>query len=174
MNWFESNTAEIIERRKVPVLAIPADYRGKIEPNTEFVFATDFNDINNWEIMNVFRLLAKKLEARINVFYVHESNLEKDRKENENSKVHDMKNYFEGLSVQLHHSSKTDVVEAVNKFATLHKASLIMMIAHDRSWLSDLFHKSVTKEMSLYTQVPFLSLPDKHVEMNKSAAVSYW
>jgi len=174
INYFDTNTSEIMEKRKIPVLAIPAGYHGKLEPKTEFVFATDFKDINNWEIMNVFRLLAIKLEARINVYYVHDSDVDKDINENQNFLFNDLEGYFEGLAVELHQSSKTDVVEEVDKFAISHKASLIMMIAHERGWLSGLFHKSVTREMSLHTHVPFLSLPDKHLELNKSAEISYW
>jgi len=173
INYF-SNTSELMEKRKVAVLAIPAGYLEKLEPNSEFVFATDFKDINNWEIMNVFRLLAIKLEATINVFYVHDSDDNKDINENQNFLFHDLEGFFEGILVELHQSSKANVVHEVDKFAISKKASLIMMIAHDRSWLSELFHKSVNKEMALHTQVPFLSLPDKHLELNKSAEVGYW
>jgi nucleotide-binding universal stress UspA family protein len=172
--FFDSNTSQMIEKKQVPVLAIPERFKGKLEQNAEFIFATDFKDINDWEIMNAFKILAQKLKAKINVFHVNEHIEDKDVKANENFIFHDLKAYFEGLSVTLHHSHKKDVIEAVESFASDHKASLIMMIAHDRSWLSDLFHSSVTKEMSLHAQVPFLSLPDKRAEINKAATISYW
>jgi nucleotide-binding universal stress UspA family protein len=171
---FGSNTSRLVERKKVPILAVPDGFTGRLKPKASFVFATDFKDINNWEVMNSFKVLAQKLHAKINVFYVKEPYMDKEENEFEQNTFDEFKEYYEGVELELHHSYKKDIVHAIESFALSNGASLVMMIAHDRGWLDSLFHKSVTKEMSLYSHLPFLSLPDSHAEVNKSASVNYW
>ncbi|MDX2190649.1 MAG: universal stress protein [Bacteroidota bacterium] len=166
-----SNTSRILERKEFPVLAVPAAYTGGIMEGSNFVFATDFKDINDWEIMEPFRALAFAKKATVNLFYAHQGTEEKEWLEFEKETYYEFQSYFEGVNVELHKSHKGNVVQAVEDFAHKKNAALVMMIAHHRNWLGDLFHHSVTKEMSLSTKVPFLTLPDVKPEINLSSSM---
>jgi nucleotide-binding universal stress UspA family protein len=66
-------------------------------------------------------------------------------------------------------------VTAIEDFAKMKNADLVMMVTHERGWLEDLFHKSITKDMTLHSNVPFMTIPDHHVaEFNKSYNANYW
>jgi len=47
-----------------------------------------------------------------------------------------------------------------------------VMIAHKRGFLANLFHTSITKQMAIHTQVPFLAIPDELVELSGSVSNS--
>lgn len=169
-----SHTSRIAQRRALPVLSVPAKYKGSLEAETEFVFATDFDTINDWDVMELFKVLAQKLYAKINIFYVRDHFLEKQYAGDQEAAYKRLQDYFFGSSVSLHYSNKDNVVEAVENFAKSKKASLIMMIAHERGFLDDLFHKSVSKEMQLHGHLPLLTIPDAKLDKNLASNIGYW
>ncbi len=172
--WSDSNTAKMVERKKVSVLSVPEAFKGELSSKAEFVMATDFELINDWSIMDTFYELALKLKANINVFYVKERFQEKGQAAYEKEIFDELIKFYEGLNVTLTHSIKDNIVSAVDDFAEQKKASLVMMVAHERGWLDELFHHSVTKDMALHGHVPLLSIPDNHAELNKAYSTNYW
>ena len=169
-----SETVSIIGKRKCPVLAVPGNFTGTIKKGADFVFATDFERINDWYVLNLYKLLAQKLEAHINVFFVSKHGREKEDLEYEEDRYEMLKEYFDGLDITLIHSYEKDILHAVETFVKAKHATLITMISHERTFLENLFHKSITKEMALNTKVPFLAIPDAHLELNKSYEANYW
>lgn len=172
--WTGSNTAKIVERKKIAVLSVPETFTAKLTHKAEFIMATDFELINDWSVMDPFYDLALKLNANINVFYVKDKFQEKDLTIYEKEMFEQLVEFFKDLKVTLHHSNKSDIVEAVDQYASETKSTLVMMVAHERGWLDELFHKSITKDMTLHGHVPLLSIPDGKAELNKAYTAGYW
>ena len=51
-----------------------------------------------------------------------------------------------------------DVIEGLNKYARENNIDLIVMLSRHRKWWSDLFHKSVTKQAAIATELPLLAM----------------
>ena len=173
--WSDSsNTLKILERKKIAVLSVPETYKGKLAPQCEFILATDFEQINDWSIMDTFYELALKLDAKINLFYVKDAHQNEEMTANEGRIFEELAKFFKGLHISLHPAYKADIVKAVDAFAHTKKASLVLMIAHERGWLDELFHHSITSDMTLHGHVPLLTIPDAKSELNKSYTASFW
>jgi nucleotide-binding universal stress UspA family protein len=173
--WTDNNTMTMIERKKFSILAVPESFTDKLAPKSELILATDFVKINEWSVMDPFYELAMKLNANLNVFYVQdEDSKEKDLSVYEKETFGELVTFFKGVHVSLHQSFKDNIVSAIDEFAKAKNASLVMMVAHERGWLEDLFHHSVTKDMTLHGNVPLLTIPDKEIELNQSYDAGYW
>jgi nucleotide-binding universal stress UspA family protein len=173
--WTDNNTVTMIERKKISVLSVPESFTGNLASKSEFILATDFGQINDWSIMDPFYELALKLNANVNVFYVKDEDAEgKDLNIYEKETFGELVAFFKGVHVSLHHSLRNNIVNAIDEFAKFKNASLVMMVSHERGWLEDLFHHSVTKDMTLHGHVPLLTIPDKAAELNQSYSTGYW
>lgn len=161
-----SNTSNLIEEKSIPVLAIPENYKGELEKGAEIVFATDFKSTDF--IPDYFIELSKDINATINVFYVTEPYRDEEALAYEKKEFEFVQSLFEGTKVVLSHSYKENLIHAVEDFATKKHASMIVMIGHQRGFLGNLLHSSVTKKMALHTHVPFFAIPDEKIEVNKS------
>lgn len=165
-----TRTSAIISKKEVPVLVVPESYTEDMPEYGEFVLATDLEGLES--LPDFYRDLALAANAKVNVFYVKEPYAEKDMKDYEAVRYDLLKKLLVGVSLELHHSYKADVVEAVENFVKRKDAQLITMISHQRSFIEDIFHKSVTKEMALHTTVPFLAVPETKKELNVSVSNS--
>ncbi|MFN0048931.1 MAG: universal stress protein [Cytophagales bacterium] len=161
-----SNTSDLIEERNIPVLVIPENYNGELQSGAEIVFATDFKSTDF--IPDYFIELSKNINAIVNVFYVTEPYRDEEALAYEKNEFEFVESLFEGTKVMLHHSYKENLIHAVEEFASKKHASMILMIGHQRGFLGNLLHSSVTKRMALHTRVPFFAIPDEKVEMNKT------
>jgi nucleotide-binding universal stress UspA family protein len=162
-----SHTSDLIAEKKVPVLVVPQAYTGTIEKNTEYVFATDFKGTEF--IPSFLVALAKSTHATVNVFYKGAYSDDVLVNEYELNEFEYIKEKFDGVTTRLHHSAKDNLIESVEEFIKVKNASLVIMIAHQRHFLANLFHKSVTKQMSLHTHIPFLAIPDELTELSISS-----
>jgi nucleotide-binding universal stress UspA family protein len=172
--WFGTNTSRIIDSKKVPVLTVPKDCEQTLTPNGEVVLASDFKEINDWDIYLPFKQLATAYNLKINVLLVKEPYQDEDIKKAQKAYFEDLKSYFDGITLELHHSYKENVVSAITDFARRKKAKLIVSVSHDRNWLESLFHSSVSKELAFNQYVPILTLPDTHVDLNITSPTNYW
>ncbi len=167
---FGSNTSHLIGSKKIPVLVVPQNYKGELTKEAQIVFATDFKGVDF--IPDYFIELSASLNATINVFYDTEPYRDAVNKEYEAKEFEYVKTLFADSKVTLNHSFKENLIHAVEAFAVNKHASLIVMIAHKRGFLANLFHTSVTKQMAIHTHIPFLAIPDELVEVSGSVSNS--
>lgn len=173
--WTDTNTSVLIDQKKIQVISVPEKFIGKLSSQPEFIYACDFEEINDWSVMDSFYELATKLEAKITIFHVMEESEDETEVANEKKFFGELSEFFKGVDVTFQRSLKYDVVTAVNEFATLKNASLVMMVAHERGWVTELFHKSISKEMNFRGNFPLLTIPDnEEVEQNIVANTNYW
>ncbi|MFN0049076.1 MAG: universal stress protein [Cytophagales bacterium] len=165
-----NNTTSVIDEKKIPVLAIPKNYKGSFEKDAQIVFATDFKGLDF--IPDFLIETVQTLNATLNVFYVTEPYRDEENKAFEKKNFEYVKEIFKHSEVTMNHSYRENLIHAVEDFTAKKHASMIVMIAHQRSFLSDIFHSSVTKQMALHTKVPFLAIPDEKVELNTSVSNS--
>lgn len=151
-NFLSGNTgAEMVERSRVPVLAVPAGM--PFTKPKEIVYAAAYReeDIGNLEELSEF---ARLFDARLRVIHIAKKNTadEKHRFRGFSEEVKDTLSY-PNVVQELHIAG--DVEEGIQKAAGT-EGVLLSMAHYHKPFFKDLFSKSHTEEMAKETRVPLL------------------
>lgn len=149
-----SNTIKVIKHTQIPVLIIPDKVR--FQQINKIVFACDYVEIKNKAILSVLLEFAALFNSEIVIFNNVDNHLPKTiNKELEADKI-------EGMFAKSKHlysfSEGTNTVDALNNFAHINNAKMIAMIRRHHNVFEQLFSRSSTRQMALYTHFPLLIL----------------
>ncbi len=151
-SFFDGNTgAEVIERSRVPVLAVPARYRFTRPKEIVYAAAYREEDLQNLEELARF---ARLFDARLRVVHITRKSTqeEKLRFRGFSEEIQDKLSY-PNVVQELH---VADDVEDGIKSAAGSEGVIISMAHYHKSFFKDLFNKSHTEEMAKETLVPLL------------------
>lgn len=157
-----SHTWKIIKKSNTPILSIPQD--ALLTDIKKIVFATEYRE---GEIPGIEFLikLSKQFDAELIVLHITSHSFTKEFEEKFfdlfKEKLKAISNY-EKLSFEL--ALSTSVTEGINHYCTTKNADWLVM-SHSKTVLLEkiLFPtKSITKEMSIQSHIPLLSLPDNY------------
>ncbi len=156
--FFGSNTIMVVNSLTTcPVLAIPGemDY---IVPK-EIAFVTDYKKGCHSKTIAPLLFLASLSNAAIRVMHINEGRpLDKVQETNQ-------KHLGECLKTIEHSfhqiSDLDDKAKAIDNFLDKKKVQLFAMVHHKRSLFERLVREPVIKDVSMYSDVPFLVLPNK-------------
>ncbi|MBC9934989.1 universal stress protein [Chitinophaga qingshengii] len=151
-----SNTAQVLKTSEFPVLVVPLEaVVGK--EITSIVFSTDLE--------NISKASLEKLHHYLDLFKpeVHVINVEsatEDRYSEESRKqITRLHELLEKYNPAFHYVTGTHIADSVIAFSKEHHASLIVTVPKKHSFLSSIFHKSISKELAYNSNVPLLSIP---------------
>jgi nucleotide-binding universal stress UspA family protein len=152
-----SVTAEVIEKAAVPVLAIPD--KAEFQPFRHIMYATNFQQ-EDVEFIRQLAGFAKAWKARLSCAHI---------KTEEESWSQMDPAFFSQISqletgdgaVGFYVSHHPNVVEGISRFAQNYHVDLIAMLTHRRFEIDRLYDQSMTKEMTLHTQLPLLAFHDR-------------
>lgn len=148
-----SNTASVIEKSPVPVLAIP--HNRAYSDIKKIVYAYD--DIKS-SLPPFKKLLsfATIYDADITLLHIIESG--KDTEEFNRREFEKIKSAtdYEKLSLDLVKEDK--VLEGINEYVNAHDVDVLAMTIKKRSLFDRIFNKSLTKKMAYHTKIPLLAL----------------
>ncbi|WP_113618714.1 universal stress protein [Chitinophaga flava] len=151
-----SNTSQVMKTSEYPVLVVPKDaIVGK--DIKSIIFSTDLRNISKSSAQQLYHFLDLfKPEVHVvNVEPVSEEKYSPETKE-QISQLHDL---LEQYNPTFHYMNGNNVVEGVLEFSREHHASLIVTVPKKHSFISSIFHKSISKELAYNSQVPLLSIP---------------
>lgn len=155
-----SQTATIIGKSKVPVMAIPGEYKWK-KPD-EILLATNYFE-EDPVILDFLFEFAYQFSANINAI-VFTSNEDKAIVIVEHTKrAFD----YERMLREQYRVERFSVKEllgdefedTLEEYVDQNGIDLLAMVTHKRSFLNRFFHPSVTKKMSYHTTIPLLVFP---------------
>jgi nucleotide-binding universal stress UspA family protein len=149
-SYFSGNTgADVIERSRIPVLAVPAG--GRFKKPGEIVYAASYReeDLENLEELSAF---TKLFDARLRVVHIinEHTQEEKQRFRKFSEKVQDRLTY-PNVVQELHVAH--DVEDGIKEAAGT-EGVIIAMAHYHKSVFKELFSKSHTEEMAKETLVP--------------------
>jgi len=148
-----SNTASVIERASIPVLAIPHNI--------------DYSNINNIvyaydDIMSGLpkfnRLLdfAKIYDSEITLLHIIESG--KDTTELNKKEFEKIKGAVNYGKIRLELVKEENILEGINDYVNSNNVDILAMTIKKRSLFDKIFSRSLTKKMAYHTKVPLLAL----------------
>jgi len=148
-----SNTATVIEKSPVPVLAIPqnAIYKGI----SDIVYAYD--DIRSG-LPSFQKLLefAKIYDAQITLLHIiagSDNTEEMNKQEFEKIKQNVT---YEKINLQL--MKEENVLEGINDYINSNTVDVLAMAIRKRTLLDKIFNRSLTKKMAYHTKIPLLAV----------------
>jgi len=148
-----SNTASIIEKSLMPVLAIPqnAVYNGI----SNIVYAYD--DIQSG-LPSFHRLLefAQIYDSEITLLHIIESN--SNTVEINKTEFQKIKNAVSYDKIRLELVKEEDILEGINDYVNSHSIDVLAMSIRRRTLLDKIFNRSLTKKMAYHTKIPLLAL----------------
>ncbi|MEP7146363.1 MAG: universal stress protein [bacterium] len=148
-----SNTASVIEKSSIPVLAIPqnAVYKGI----NNIVYAYD--DIQSG-LPSFHRLLefAEIYNSEITLLHIIESIANTIQlNKNEFEKIKSTISYDK---IRLELVKEENVLEGINDYVNTHNVNVLAMAIKRRTLLDKIFNRSLTKKMAYHTKIPLLAL----------------
>lgn len=151
---FGSNSSAVMDKATCPVLIIPE--KAKLKTLKKIVFATDLQPSER-DSLSFLEKFGKFWDANITVLHVsdksHPDDIWDDRYEY-------YKNIISGNNPSISYTDVRgkNITEAISKYATRQNVDLIAIAHQKRSFIGQLLHKSIGKEMLNYHKAPVLIL----------------
>ncbi len=148
---FGTNTADVIRRSSVPVLAIPEE--STYRPPARIVLADDGGTVRS-TTLDLLLDIARWSRAEIMIVRVVEEGQDPER-------VALISSYDEllGAVPHTHHVLSADnVTTALNDLVDQSDADLVVMVHRHLGFFGTLFHASSSKQLVLHTHIPLLVL----------------
>lgn len=146
-----SNTANVVRSSTVPVLVVPLDVEVKMP--TKIALATDFKSITKDTVRPILRLV-EKFNARFELVHVESSEIIIDE-----DAPKGWQEPFGDQEVNLVQVVSDNIVEGVDRYVNEGNVSLLAAIRHDYGFFEGLFHKSVSRQLSMVVDCPLLIIP---------------
>lgn len=149
--WFGSVSTKIMNDSKVPVLLVPESARFKGVSNVLFAF----DDIKlDLAVLDPLVNFAKTFDAKIHLVHMQE----KDNSDPGFYLHEQVEKRYEKEKIELVSLFDSDVVLALSDYADENNIDVIAMATEQRSFFNNVFHDSITKRMSMHSEVPLLVL----------------
>ncbi len=146
-----SVTEYLINKCKVPVLAIPAD--AKFNPIHNVALAVDDELIENLSVLSTVKDLCAHTKANLHLVHVEE----KGDSPFEYDPGVDM--YLRGMQYSYDKIPKVEsLTETINDYCQRNDIDILCMVHHKRNWITRILSKSVTKAKLFKLELPFLVL----------------
>jgi nucleotide-binding universal stress UspA family protein len=155
-----SITAQVIEKAKFPVIAVPE--KAKLSVHENICYATDYQNSDINALKKVVEI-AQLFNATITIIHVAHESL---AIENEQEYILKFKKKvaakvkYPKIEYKLAHGK--DVVKVLEDFMKKSKPDLFAMSTHHRNLYDKLFGTSITKKLAYHTKVPLLAFHHKN------------
>jgi len=154
-NWFGSFMTEIINKVRIPVLAIPGDASYKKSMFKRLMYATNFDKSDGIAIRKLIGI-AKPLETHISVVHIDDTR--------DNPFInYDLAHYKEKYIGNIEQTDMDfDLIVNKNKARGIENyivdknIDIIAVTSHKRNILTSLFNPSLTKELIFRLKIPML------------------
>ena len=166
---FGSQTASVISKCEIPVLAIPTDYH--LITKGEILLAINHEELNYEELLP-FVTLSKAFEMKVTLTTFTEQNKDQSAFINDENrlKITGEKMMKEGLleKIRLLHITGDSLINALQDCIRKYNIDIVAMITHKREGLKKITNKSMTRKMAYNSNVPLLAIPHKGFKLTEN------
>lgn len=152
-----SSTLGVLEHLACPVICVP--FESSLTGLDHIMFATDYHNLKNLNKLVELKEIAETNDAKVSIV-----NVKKDLKTK--TPVEDgmegivLHNFFGAIPNDFHDLQADNVEAGILNFAHQKEVNLIVMINRNITYWKSIFHKSLSKDTALHTNIPLLILKD--------------
>jgi len=154
LKWMGSTTTAVVRKFDKPVLVIPE--AGKFSEIKTVTYATDFNADMNLACFEAMLTLIRTFNANLQVVNIRKNSKGMTAAENAG------KSRLEAIWGDVPHEyfsiDAANPEEGIQQFTREHATDMLVIVAHQHSFLERLFGDHVTKDLAIKTQIPLLIL----------------
>lgn len=152
--FWGTHTSNVAENVSCPLLIVPE--AATYQPPEQIIFATDFA-LNPGKSLDFLLDIAERFSSRITVLHVLPEGKQIGAPAlNGIQLLHER-----GNRIASHFIRSPNVAEGITDFVRAHRTDMLAVMKHSYGFMEQLFHKSVTKELTLHADVPVLVLHDR-------------
>lgn len=151
-----SNTSDVIQAATCPVLAVPES--AAIELPKHILFATDNKGLSNASVISSLTDLAKRFKSHIHLMNV----LDEGKMTTVDEAVEGLKldHILEEIEHTFHFENSSDKAQAIENYLNTHNIDMLAVVPRKNNFFDAIFHRSVTRKLTLHTKVPMLAMHD--------------
>lgn len=152
-----SNTADVIQAAACPLLAVPESADVNAMPKN-ILFATDNKGLSSSSVVDSLIYFAKKYSSHIHLMNV----LDEGKMTTVEEAVAGLKldHILESTEHSFHFENSNDKAEAIENYLNTHSIDMLAVIPRKNNFFDAIFHRSVTRKLTLHTKVPLLAMHD--------------
>lgn len=146
-----SNAAAVIDSAECPVITVPPNTK-TVAP-VRIVLAADLKETHRENVLGPLVTLATKLNAEVCVAHVTnapEADFEPPA----------LDQLLPGVTATFKLIVASEAAAGIDGFLQDYGADMLVMVPHTLGFFEGLFHRSVTRKMSMHSNVPMLTLRD--------------
>jgi len=141
-----SNAADVVKNVNKPILIVP--HNCEVKCPQHILLSSDFSPESQKKEMNLIDTIRTYFNAQLDLLHVFSS---KDKTKDVN-----YSDLIEKKEVEIHVISSEIIEDAILSYAHEKKYDLITLIPKDRGLIRNLFHHSITKKLSMHSDIPLL------------------
>ncbi len=151
-----SNTSDVIQAATCPLLAVPES--ADIRLPMQILFASDNKGLSDSGIVAPMMELAKQFGAHIHLMNV----LDEGKLTTVDEAVQGLKmdHLLEDIEHTFHFENGKDKAQAIENYLNTHNIDLLAVVPRKNNFFDAIFHRSVTRKLTLHTKVPMLAMHD--------------
>jgi len=151
-----TSTSLFIKMMACPVLAIPSE--AVFSGIKNIAYASDFECEETIYLQQLFGI-AEPLQAEVSII-----NIQTERQLNifsDNQVIRAITKNFPNNNFSIAQIQEKDIVEGLHEFTQDIQADVLAVSIHERSFIEDLFHTSISERLIYSSSLPLLALPEK-------------
>ena len=155
---FGSTTVEVIQKAACPVLVIPE--KTKNQEIRKVAFAANFQQKNIDEPLKKAKQVANQYGAQMKIVHVGKGEMSQEEISKRNEILATVEKGIKTIENTYDYIHDSDVVEGIENYIESERIDLIVLTPHKYNLLERIFKESVTRTLTLHSQIPLLAIPE--------------
>ena len=139
-----SNASDAVRNVTIPLIVVPEGTN--IEKPKSLFLASDFTTESYANEQQIIDKINSYFEGRLDLLHVQSSN--------DNADGISYSKIIESNDINVFVEQSEDIEDAILDFAHTNKYDMIVVVPKDRGIIMNLFHRSLTKKMSMHSDLP--------------------
>ena len=152
-----SNTASLIQKINVPIIAIPEDF--SLDNNLNIAVSTDLKNLKNVSLFGTVKEIARAFNGNFHLINVSED-LSKIDPIDFIDQSADLDELFVGFDHTFNFLENSDYESEILDYIISHHIDLLVVISKKRGFFENLFHKSISKKLTMHSPIPIIILSE--------------
>ncbi|MDQ3392705.1 MAG: universal stress protein [Bacteroidota bacterium] len=151
--YMGNTTFKVIHTSQCPIICVPI--RAQYDGFKKVVYATDYQEEDKIMVQELI-YFCYPFNAELDILHISKTDSIIDQAMYEQFKT-DIKNFIQYENINfVKKVYKNDVSTGIDKYMLDEKATLLVLLERHRNYFDQVFHKSVVKHMSYFTDYPIL------------------